>query len=393
MPNLMTYMAHQGQEDFKTLPINELDICILNELAYLPIGKVDERLKKTMVALVDVIDRYNREGDELDPSFMVTKKRLALMDAVATSPRFANLSLGYYVNDIDVDYEKQFAAVVMTLPEIKHTQIIFRGTDDSLIGWKEDLNMTYRREIPAQRSALNYLTDILSDMSETVILSGHSKGGNLAIYAASFVSETYQEQIRSVYAFDAPGLHEQALETAGYKAIRDKIKAYQPRESVVGVMLSSDVEATIVESEAKGLAQHDPFYWQVEAGQFQTCEKPSPLSLSLEKTFAQWMETYSKTELKTMIDTFFDLFFSLGIDSLDDLGKDNLKQIGDFLAEFSDLDEAKKTLLKGAALNLISIYHQNSLALFKQNSLDNLQSWFDKTKNDWTSFITAFKDD
>ena len=138
---------------------------------------------------------------------LTSKNRLQLLDELAQHKRFKNCKLSHFINDIDPALQKQFAAMTYRLT-LDTYLIVFRGTDDSIIGWKEDFHMTYMKEIPAQKHALCYLENFfVHHPRKKVILAGHSKGGNLAIYAASQIEKNLQNQITAVYTFDAPGLH------------------------------------------------------------------------------------------------------------------------------------------------------------------------------------------
>lgn len=388
MSNILDYVQLTEAVSFDDMPVNELDVAVLNELAYLPLTKPQQdSLQNQFLPLGEVISHSDIDLEEVAPSFMITENRVALLKAVLASQRYQGLQFGYYVNDIDSLFEKQFAAVVAYLPSFDYYQLIFRGTDETLVGWKEDFNMTYMSEIPAQRSACQYLSHFLVHYPRSIIVSGHSKGGNLAIYAASFMPSELQQYLDRVYIFDSPGLHEHVLEREGYQQIRHKIKAYKPKESIVGVMLASDIQANILESKAKGILQHDLFNWQTETNQFVRVDELTHLSQSLQKTFTEWMTEYSKHDLKEMSDTFFDLFFSLGIDNLDDLKTVDLQTTKVFLEKLAHLDSRKKALLFDALKTLLGIYHQNSLdltvkkgKLIWQDWLTTLQDGFEK----WT---------
>uniref|UniRef100_UPI0035A0E8D3 Mbeg1-like protein n=1 Tax=Streptococcus ferus TaxID=1345 RepID=UPI0035A0E8D3 len=225
MTNFCDYVKQNSRNSFADLPLNEVDIACLNELAYLPLGDWlgQEQLALDKVALGQFRDYEKTLQVDLD--FLITKERWNLFQAVLDSKRFEQLHLSYYTNEVSSEFERQFAAMMLEIPEIGHRQLIFRGTDDSLIGWKEDFQMTYMREIPAQRLAVTYLKHYLETTEGQLIISGHSKGGNLALYAASQQSSGQQERIQQIYLFDAPGLHQTVLSSPGYLAVRGKVVA------------------------------------------------------------------------------------------------------------------------------------------------------------------------
>ncbi|WP_057491080.1 Mbeg1-like protein [Streptococcus orisasini] len=372
MANFIDYVKANAGQSFEDLPLNEVDIACLNELGYLPLGEwlQQPHLTRDSLCLRDFLDKEALVHFKND--FLVTKERLILLEILLSSQRFADLSLSYYANEISPEFERQFAAMVLSLPSLEHTQVIFRGTDDSLIGWQEDFRMTYMREIPAQRMASRYLADFLKDFDGQVVVSGHSKGGNLAVYASSHLLSSHQEKISAVYMFDAPGLHPSVLASFGYGNIQSKILAIRPKESIVGVMLTTGVEAKIVDSVSFGINQHNVANWQLDLylGQFIEVSKGTDFSLALEKTFKTWNEELSSQELKIFFDTFFNLFMDNGIDSLNDFSSRNWdipQKLGHVMTDyFRDLDDDKRRLMRKSLTTLVSHFAEHSLENTKE---------------------------
>lgn len=369
MANVIDYILANCQKSFEDLALNELDLACLNELAYLPLA---DWAKQDLLSRESIVLKDHLAGLEEVPAydFLVTKDRLQLLKTILASARFADLSLSFYCNEISSEFERQFAAMVLELPEIDHRQVVFRGTDDSLIGWKEDFQMTYMREIPAQRMASAYLKDYLTATSGPVVLTGHSKGGNLAVYAASYQPALLQEQIGQIYIFDAPGLHPTVLGSSGYQAIKGKIQAIRPKESIVGVMLTSDVASKLVDSKAVGFDQHLMTTWEVDlTGHFIEVAQATDLSLALEETFKIWNQTLSRQELKIFFDTFFNLFLDNGIASLNDFIKWDRTmpdKLGGIFKDLSELDAQKRLLMHKSLTLLVKTFGQTSLSNQKE---------------------------
>lgn len=352
MATIIDFLNRNKDVPFSKMPLTVADILCLNEIGYITFGEVlagDFDLSKEL-ALHDVLLRYEEQGQEIPYDFLLTKDRVDLIKLMISSKRFEGLCLSNYVNEIDEALEKQFAAMVFRLPEINHTQIVFRGTDDSMVGWKEDFKLTYMREIPAHRSAIAYLKNYLSTHEGQVVVSGHSKGGNLAVYAASHLPLEFQEKITCVYMLDAPGLQTSVLKSQSYQAIRSRIKGIRPEESIVGVMLEIDVPQVIVASNSFGVFQHAATNWQVDelTGNYVLAEKPTELSLNLQQTFKQWTDELSSQELKLLFDTLFDTLIGSGITSLNDVSGLNLNSASKFLnaiGNFRSVDDRKKNLM------------------------------------------------
>jgi len=259
---------------------------------------------------------------------------------------------------LDKEVEKQFAAMIFSLPELDYQQIVFRGTDDSVIGWKEDFQLTYSREIPAHRSAIAFLSEHLPKLSGHIAVSGHSKGGNLALYAAVQSSTALREQIAELLLLDSPGLMKPLLEKPSYQGLKAKMTVIRPQDSVVGVMLYWDTAAQLVAAEGIGIAQHNALTWEVdlEAGDFVYVDQPTDLSQRLEGTFQEWIETLPNQQLKQVCDLFFDTILDSGIESLDDISIKTLPKLGQLLQEFGNLTDQQKKVLQDGFNQLLWIF-------------------------------------
>lgn len=356
MAHLIDYLEKVENLTFDQEPLNILDKVCINEIGYLTYEKwlTASDLKKT-INLHDFA-----EGKELNPdyTFMVTKERVELAEAMVRSRRFAGLSLSNYRSVLDKEVEKQFAAMIFSLPELDYHQLVFRGTDDSVIGWKEDFQLTYSREIPAHRSAMTFLEDHLPNLSGCITVSGHSKGGNLALYSAVQSSTALREKISELLLLDSPGLMKSLLEKPSYQELKAKMTVIRPQDSVVGVMLYWDRPAQLVAAEGIGFAQHNALTWEVDltTNDFVYVDQPTDLSQRLEETFQEWIETLPNQELKQVCDLVFDTILDSGIESLDDIGIQALPQLGQMLQEFGNLSDKQKKVLQDGFNQLLWIF-------------------------------------
>lgn len=370
MAHLIDYLEKVENLTFDQEPLNILDKVCINEIGYLTYEKwlTASDLKKP-INLHDFA-----EGKELNPdySFMVTKERVELAEAMVRSRRFASLSLSNYRSVLDKEVEKQFAAMIFSLPELDYHQLVFRGTDDSVIGWKEDFQLTYSREIPAHRSAMTFLEDHLPNLSGRITVSGHSKGGNLALYSAVQSSTALREKIAELLLLDSPGLMKSLIEKPSYQELKARMTVIRPQDSVVGVMLYWDRPAQLVVAEGIGFAQHNALTWEVDlvANDFAYVDQPTELSQRLEETFQEWIETLPNQELKQVCDLVFDTILDSGIESLDDIGIQALPQIGQMLQEFGNLSDKQKKVLQDGFNQLLWIFWKSGN---KKTSLPKLE--------------------
>ena len=370
MAQLIDYLEKVENLTFDQEPLNILDKVCINEIGYLTYEKwlTPNDLKKPII-----LHDY-AEGKELNPdySFMVTEERVELAEAMVRSKRFAGLHLSNYRSVLDKEVEKQFAAMIFSLPELDYHQLVFRGTDDSVIGWKEDFQLTYSREIPAHRSAMTFLEDHLPNLSGRITVSGHSKGGNLALYSAVQSSTALREKIAELLLLDSPGLMKSLLEKPSYQELKARMTVIRPQDSVVGVMLYWDRPAQLVAAEGIGFAQHNALSWEVDlaANDFAYEDQPTELSQRLEETFQEWIETLPKQQLKQGFDLVFDTILDSGIESLDDIGIQALPQIGQMLQEFGNLSDKQKKVLQDGFNQLLWIFWKSGN---KKTSLPKLE--------------------
>lgn len=352
MSTIFDYLDHVSYDSIYDRPFNELDVLALTELTYLPFDRIVPQGDTTNieVRLSDATDLVDRTTD-----FIVTDQHLQIVDSLATSKRFKNIKLLNYVDEYDPDVQKQFAAMTYRLTMDVYL-VVFRGTDDTLIGWKEDFHMTYMDHIPAQRRAASYLQHVMKEFPKgRFMVAGHSKGGNLAAYACSYLPDQLSEQVDAIYCYDAPGLNKSIIKTEGYQRIAHLIHRFVPQGSIVGMMLEVPEPATIVKSRAfGGFAQHDAFTWMVEKDGFVTLDQTSPDSQQMDQTLKQWVQEVPDSQLKKFFDTFFGLFLDAGITSINDLmNLKNFSKIKDIFQNTQELDPTEREMLERLAKQLI----------------------------------------
>lgn len=357
MKNMLDYIKEFGHVSFEERAFSEIDALVLTELEYLPLEKVvpSDENGETFVTVKDIAEYMKEHKQELfdENPMMITEERHEVSQLVANASRYQGLKFFGVVSEWDKDTTKQFAAITVEVePSVR--LVIFRGTDDTLIGWKEDFLMTYSPLVAAQTDAKEYLAKQASLWGGDLMVSGHSKGGNLAIYAAATQEEDVQLRIVDIFCFDSPGLYRSVLETKGYQNIVPLAMRYIPQDSLVGLMLESEVPYVIVKSNATGAMQHSAMTWEIEDGQFIKMEKLTKNSQLNDQTFKKWTESVSDEELELFWNVFFELLFSVGIDTVNDLYGQFMHYVQEFLKAAGDMDEEKRELLTRIALLLVS---------------------------------------
>lgn len=352
MSTIFDYLDYVAYDSIYDRPFKELDVLALTELTYLPFDRIVPQGDTTNIeirlsAAAELVDRTT--------DFIVTDQHLQLVDDLATSKRFKNLKLLNYVDEYDPDVQKQFAAMTYRLTMGVYL-VVFRGTDDTLIGWKEDFHMTYMDHVPSQRRAASYLQHVMKEFPKgRFMITGHSKGGNLAAYACSYLPDHLIERVDAIYCYDAPGLNKAIIETEGYQRIAHLVHRFVPQGSIVGMMLEVPEPATIVKSRAfGGFAQHDAFTWMVEKDGFVTLDQTSPDSQQTDETLKQWVRETSADERKKFFDTFFGIFLDAGITSINDLmNLKNFSKIKEIFQNAQDLDPTEREMLERLAKQLL----------------------------------------
>mgnify|MGYP000867047858 FL=1 len=352
MSTIFDYLKEVTNDSIYDRSFKELDVLALTELTYLPFGHIVPQGDTTNieVRLSDAMELIDRTTN-----FIVTNQHLHLVDELASSKRFKNIKLLNYVNEYDPDVQKQFAAMTYRLTMDVYL-VVFRGTDDTLIGWKEDFHMTYMDHVPAQRRAASYLQNVMKEFPKgRFLVAGHSKGGNLATYACTYLPDSLFERVDAIYSYDAPGLNKAIIETQGYQRTSPKIHRFVPQGSIVGMMLEVPEPATIVKSRAfGGFVQHDAFTWETKDLSFVTVTETSPDSQQTDLTLKQWVRETSADERKKFFDTFFGIFLDAGITSISDLT--DFKQLAkakEILKNAQDLDPTEREMLERLAKQLI----------------------------------------
>lgn len=366
MGNLITYVQQYGAQTFEDKSLTDIDVLVLTEIAYLPFDEIvpkscDVTEAISLEQLGKEFDQIKEKQQELNP-FMITSERIELLEVVSKSQRYKEIKVFGFLNDIDDDLTKQFAAVCYQWEEDKRW-IIFRGTDETLIGWKEDFMMTYSDLIPAQTDAIEYLKKQAETFSGTLNVSGHSKGGNLSLYASAMQDEAIQNRIEQIYCWDSPGVHRSILGTEGYQRVVSKAKRYIPQDSIVGMMLESQVPYQIITSQGVGISQHSALMWNIEDDQFEQLTEITKNSQLTDQTFKQWTEVVSDEELKLFFDTFFELFFEMGVETVNDVYQNFMMYMQQFFEKAYKMDTEKREVLLRVGHLLFQIRYE----IWKEN--------------------------
>ncbi len=319
------YLRWRGDLTFAQDAFNEVDNLILCIIAYLNFRRFPElrsRDADKAVLMSDIVPRMTAEDEQqgLSPN-----NYIPLMKLAAESCRFAPVRLFGYETVRDETREMQLDALSFLLPD-GTLFCAFMGTDRSLVGWKENLNLSYMDAVPAQIGAVEYVEDMAWRCPERPVrIGGHSKGGNLAAYAAIHIPEALQARMLDAYNNDGPGFRRDVTDTAEYRRIAAKLHTYIPAASIVGVLLEHTEDYTVVASSSRAIMQHEPLTWGVLGSRFIRQEARSEFGKASDDVVREWLASLSPQERKEFSNALFDMFTQGGtVQSLEDVRQSEL---------------------------------------------------------------------
>ncbi len=342
---MLDYLEYHGPVSFFEEPLNEVDSLILCQLAYLKFDGLvpGVRENKPFVTLQELY--AHKEYEKLFKNTWFEKNNKKLFESMMTSRRFQHLKMNCYINIIETGWETQFSAITFLL-EDGSIYVAYRGTDESIVGWKEDLNMAFQVPIPAQEYSLKYLNMVLGKLHQPFYIGGHSKGGNLAVYAAMNASKTVQERIIKVYNMDGPSFRQEMLEKYGYAAIADKTVKILPHSSLVGMIFEQSADYRVVKSKALGLLQHDPFSWVVKYGRFADVGEVFEGQRFMNDTLNEWILSLNEEQLKAFVDTLYQIISATETDNLFAFSADWRASLESMAAAVKEVDEPTMKVVK-----------------------------------------------
>lgn len=304
MTNVFDYLLWRGDLTLEQSPFQDVDGLILTCLAYHYFIGVLKQYDTTVVRIEDLANQV--KDLPMEKLHVRDPQDLVLLQLMGKSRRFQNMEVCYYVDQVDMEMEAQFAALTVLLGDGTFF-VAYRGTDLSLIGWKEDFNMSFLDFVPAQIAAAAYLMYAAQNLSGDIRIGGHSKGGNLAVFASAVCPRKIQDRILCIYNHDGPGFQEGMLRFQGYKDIIFKVHSFVPESSIIGMIMNHQGGYTVVKSAEKGLLQHDPYSWEVSGKDFVRLEAVSMESKFWDKTLKSWLKSLTPQKREKFVDALFEL--------------------------------------------------------------------------------------
>jgi alpha-beta hydrolase superfamily lysophospholipase/uncharacterized protein (UPF0147 family) len=389
MDNMIAYLKWRGDLTFDTAPLCEADYLVFSQLAYITFDGIvsDSPIPQTTVGKA-AKEAYEKLYDS-DKKLIRHAENMLFLQEIITSPRFSELPICAYVDILNKEKEEQFSAVTFFIPEKNDlsgtaTVVAFRGTDANIIGWKEDFNMAFSTSVPAQLDAVKYLEKVAKEHPlQRLYVCGHSKGGNLAVYAAAFCSPDIRDRIIQVRSLDGPGFSRETIETEGFREILDKTQTVVPSSSVVGILLEHAESFTVIRSYAtEGPFQHDPFTWEIKRDSFVYVEEITDITKYIDSTTTRWLQDMDSDLREKFINGLFKIFSETGTEDIRELFTP--KNLIVMARAIKNLDTETSKALSEAALRFRNSAKQDLPTLIKKLAVRKKQPLDDQTDENST---------
>lgn len=359
MANFMDYLEWRGDLSIKQSPFNCIDNLILSTLSYIDFEQTGYDLSgKSNVTIREAGEKFSmlHADDKMKLGRVIPDEIFVLFDVLSRCRRFREMRLSYYVNQIDEKEEKQFSAITVELGN-GDMCIAFRGTDDTIVGWKEDFNMSFCSPVPSQLQAVKYLHQVALARRGHLYIGGHSKGGNLAVYAGAMCHPLVKRRIRKICSFDSPGFTREMLQSDSYRAVADRIERIVPQSSMIGILFEHDAPYEVVASTQIGLFQHDMFSWQVQGNDFVYVDDISASSTGVEHTMKEFICSMSVEERRKFVEALFSIFEQTGAKTLSQL---KAKDVVSIIRRMNREEDDNRRILSHALRLLVQILEKYS---------------------------------
>ena len=377
MGNIMDYISWRGDLTFAQSPFNEVDNLILACFSYVNLDRIPAVTRQKGIELKKLVKEFKKlhtiKELEADKSFI----RLApfMMFEMAESVRFGNCVIRNYVNEIVTEAEQQFSAVEIVLDD-GTSYISFRGTDDTIIGWKEDFNLS-TGVVPAQERAVEYMQRISDKASGMLRVGGHSKGGNLAIYG-SVMCKSVHDKILEIYSNDGPGFSKEFQESPETAEMMPKIIRIIPEYSIIGTLLEHEKQPIIVASTSRGLLQHDGFSWEVQGPGLVRRDSLNKMALRFIEILHKWIDGMDMEQKRLLIEDLFATLQASGYENLSEVQSGGLKSLAAMVKRLDKFAPESRGMMQ----ELLTAICGGWLEQLQENTKDKLsaipQSFSDK---------------
>lgn len=352
--NIVKYASIYGDKDFKELPFNEVDSLILSQLSYLNYkGLVGEYGHNDPAVTLKSISK-SPQYDDIFKGYFYEDDNRELIKNMVNSKRFGDLKLNCYAAVYNEEKDAQFSAVTYIMGD-KSVYIAFRGTDTTILGWKEDIKLAYKRPTRAQELAVSYMNDVAESFAGPFITGGHSKGGNLAVYAAMKCAPIIRERITAIYNNDGPGFRPEIVNSEAMNEIRGRIHKYIPKESIVGIIMNDGEPYDVIDSWGVGTLQHNTYTWKIEEASLVRVSGMREAKITQDAAINEWINTLSEKEIDVLVDVLYEVLTAADAKSLFDLVESPKTTMESAFNAYKDMDKTSKEIMADILIRLKEI--------------------------------------
>lgn len=372
--NIIEYVHSYGYFDFDALPFGEVDALVLGQFVYLKLEHMVEGLypEAKPISLREIQKHDKVEALFSDPRWEENNR--ALFREMCESKRFGEMKLLYCADRLCMQSETQFMAVTCIFPD-NSIKVLFRGTDETIVGWKEDFNMAFQYPIPGQSASQAYLKQVAAYTEGEIDLVGHSKGGNLAVYAAMYTGEEVQARIHKIYNLDGPGFRTEVYSMGGFERIEDRVVKLIPHSSIIGMLLENHGTYRVVSSKSVGLLQHDPFSWVVDRIEFVYLKNMDETHRIMDESLNQWIMGLTTEEVEAFVNTLYQIVAASEATDLISFTKNWTKSLAGMAGAIQNLDEATKNSMHRIMKKLADVSRgklKEETGVFIHNKIEEL---------------------
>ncbi len=349
MATAFDYLDWRGDITFSEVGLNEVDSLLLSMICYIDFdGIVPAEHGDKSIQFLAAARQYLREhkGEQAYIGAIIPPALVTLLAKAAKTKRFGSIRLCGYVNQVIPETQKQFSALTYLLGN-GDIYVAYRGTDDTLVGWKENFNMSFMDTVPSQLEAVKYLESAAGLAEGGIYSGGHSKGGNLAVYATVKCSPALKEKIVMTYNNDGPGFSKAFISDLDYQNVKGKIRTLIPESSIVGMLLEHEENYEVVKSVQTGIMQHDSSSWEILGSKFIHLNTISEESKKIDQTLKNWLGEMDNKQREEFVDAIYETLTATNATTLTDISTDKIK----LLKAWGGLsDENKSIIMKSIRL-------------------------------------------
>lgn len=379
MGTILDYLREYGDYSFEEKPFSDVDSLVVSQLSYLKFDGIVPKPGEECapVSLSEIA--AHADYDHLYADERYRKDNTALFTGILKSRRFGQMHMWNYVNQIEPEQESQFSAVVCGLTE-EIAYVVFRGTDESIVGWKEDLNLAFSEPVPGQKRSVAYLEQAAQTIQGRFFVGGHSKGGNFAVYASMHCAPQVRERIAAIYDHDGPGFRPEVRAQGAWQEIEGRVHKTVPRSSLVGMLLYTEGNYQVVESKTIGLAQHNPYTWLVKEDAFRVVDEIRPGRKFMDQTLNEWILSLDQSQMRIFVDTLYGVVQASETDNLIDFTAhwfQSLQKIGKAIGEVDEETAEVMIQIMRALFEMVSVHAREqaqSMRGFRKSKHQNQKS-------------------